>query len=140
MDGSALAAIGDVVVAMPNYRLDVLGFFNLFNQTSTKGNYGLWDQILALSWLHTNCPALGCDPRSITVFGHSAGSSDTMLLALSPEAQPYIRRVIMQSGSGLAHWSFVYETHLMQKARTSPEIYNQVDFRLNKENLSFRIL
>ena len=91
MDGSALAAAGQVIVVMPNYRLDVLGFLNLHNSSHSRGNYGLWDLLLALKWLYVNCPSLGCDPKSITVFGHSAGSSDTMLLALSPLAQPYIR-------------------------------------------------
>lgn len=91
MDPSGLAAAGQVIVAMPNYRLDVLGFLSIFNGSHTHGNYGLWDQVLALKWLHTNCLSLGCDPDSITVFGHSAGSSDTMLLALSQHAQPYIR-------------------------------------------------
>lgn len=154
MDGSALAAAGQVIVAMPNYRLDVLGFLNLYNSTQTRGNYGLWDQLLALKWLYVNCPSIGCDPKSITVFGHSAGSSDTMLLALSPLAQPYIRypltililfsllanekdlvffrRVIMQSGSGLAHWSFLYETHLMQKSslkRLSSQPNDLIDYR-----------
>lgn len=152
MDGSALAAAGQVLVVMPNYRLDVVGFLNIYNMSQARGNYGLWDQLLALKWLHTNCPTLGCDPNSITVFGHSAGSSDSMLLALSPLAQPYIklahnimsttqtnihwlnkifsfRRVIMQSGSGLAHWSFLYETHLLKKANSSSELLDRIGFR-----------
>lgn len=128
MDGSALAAAGQVIVAMPNYRLDFVGFLNIFNSSNVKGNYGLWDQLLALKWLHSNCHQLGCDPDSITVFGHSAGSSDTMLLALSPLAQPYIKRIIMQSGSGLAHWSFLYETYLLNKANTA-ELLESIDFR-----------
>jgi carboxylesterase type B len=119
IDASALVSIGDIIVAMPNYRLDVLGFFNTpensDNKNTTNGNYGLWDQYLALKWLYDNCESLGCDKNAITLFGHSAGSSDTMLLSLSTLAKPYIKRIIMQSGSALAHWSFVHEKHILDE-------------------------
>ena len=55
----------------------------------------------------------GCDPGSITLFGHSAGSGDILFHALSPHSKPLIKRVIMQSGSGLAHWALKYEQHLL---------------------------
>ena len=100
---------------MPNYRLDVLGFLNV---RSIKGNGGLWDSVVALEWLYNNCESLGCNKSEITLFGHSAGSSDTQLLTLSSYAKKYINRAIMQSGSGLAHWAFVYETHLLQKIKS----------------------
>ena len=118
IDASALASQGNVVVASPNYRLDVLGFLNINanNETSRiKGNNGLWDLVLSLEWLYNNCEALGCNKSSITVFGHSAGSSDTMLLAQTKQARKYISRIVMQSGSGLAHWAFSYEAFLHQK-------------------------
>jgi carboxylesterase type B len=153
MDGSGLAALGDVIVVMPNYRLDVMGFFNVQKSLYRRktdpsdhhddhlgGNYGLWDQVMALKWLHANCDRLGCDPKSITVFGHSAGSSDTLLLALARQAQPYINRIIMQSGSGLAHWSHLYETYLLEKlAELKPrslqdelDLLDAVDFKKSK--------
>ena len=121
-----MASIGNIIIAMPNYRLDILGFFNtpnIDNRTRPNGNFGLWDQYLALKWLYENCEAIGCDPRSITLFGHSAGSSDTMLLSLSQLAKPYIKRIIMQSGSALAHWSFVHETHILEKIATTNKIH-----------------
>ena len=112
IDGSALASVGNVVVAMPNYRLDVLGFFNMH---SIKGNAGLWDTLVALEWLYNNCESLGCNKSDITLFGHSAGSSDAHLLTMSKHAKKYINRAILQSGSGLAHWAFSYETHFFDK-------------------------
>ncbi len=112
MDGSALAAFGNVVVATINFRLDVLGFFNLVERGKyLSGNYGLWDQANAIKWLKQNCPNLGCDSNSITLFGHSAGSGDVLFQALSKHSGPLIKRVIMQSGSGLAHWALNYEKH-----------------------------
>jgi hypothetical protein len=121
---------------MLNYRLDVLGFFN-FPSPNYKGNYGLWDQFYAIKWLHANCEHLGCNKNSITVFGHSAGASDTMLLSLSKVAKPYINRIIMQSGSALAHWSFLHEIHLIEEIKKLNErttldiskVLERVDFK-----------
>ncbi len=67
-DGSILAAHGDVVVAVINYRLGILGF--LSDGTSEfPGNFGLKDQILALKWLRMNCQVLNCDIDRITLWG-----------------------------------------------------------------------
>ena len=60
MDGSALAASGHVIVATINFRLDVLGFFNLKERGEyLSGHYGLWDQLNAIKWLHQNCENIG---------------------------------------------------------------------------------
>lgn len=112
VDGSALASLGNVIVATINYRLDFLGFFNLPNN-DYKGNYGLWDQSEAIKWLHLNCFQIGCNPNSITLFGHSAGSANVLFHAMSlNHSRPLINRVIMQSGTGLAHWATNYEKYL----------------------------
>lgn len=113
VDGSILASYGNVIVATINYRLDVMGFFNMHGNDKYKGNYGLWDQLSALKWLHKNCANIGCNPDSITLFGHSAGSANVLFHAMSNYSRPYIKRVIMQSGSGLAHWATNYEKHLL---------------------------
>ena len=110
IDGSPLASFGDVIVATINYRLDVQGFFYIPGDETYKGNYALWDQLTALKWLHLNCPNLGCDPNSITLFGHSAGSADTFFHALSKHSEPYIKRIIMESGHGYSNWAFDFET------------------------------
>jgi carboxylesterase type B len=118
VDASVLASLGNVLVATVNYRLDVLGFFSMPSSSSSKekkykGNYGLWDQLAAIKWLYKNCPSLGCNPDSITLFGHSAGSANVLFHALSEHARPYVKRIIMQSGSGLAHWATNYEQYLI---------------------------
>lgn len=60
MDGSALAAKGNVIVATINFRLDVLGFLNIPERGKhMAGNYGLWDQLTAIKWLRLNCPNIG---------------------------------------------------------------------------------
>ncbi|VDI82714.1 Hypothetical predicted protein [Mytilus galloprovincialis] len=40
-----------------NYRLDIFGFFTV-DHPASKGNYGLWDQKLALQWVHDNIASL----------------------------------------------------------------------------------
>lgn len=134
IDGSALASIGNVIVAVPNYRLDVLGFFNKLSLNSTSeytGNYGLWDQITALKWLHKNCDNLGCDKNSIVVLGHSAGAANSLILALTHHAQKYIKRIIMQSGSALSHWSYSYDHYVLEKVKTSGSDYKKTLDSLN---------
>lgn len=96
-DGSMLAKTGHVVVVTINYRLGILGFLALKNST-TKGNYGLWDQMMALQWIKDNIDDYGGDPNSITIFGQSAGGFSVGLLALIPQNKGLFHRVIMQSG------------------------------------------
>lgn len=96
-DGSMLAKTGNVVVVTINYRLGMLGFLALQNST-TKGNYGLWDQMVALQWVKDNIDDYGGDPNSITIFGQSAGGFSVGLLALIPHNKGLFHRVIMQSG------------------------------------------
>lgn len=42
---------------------------------SPSGNYGLWDQHAAISWVHRNIRAFGGNPDNITIFGQSAGAA-----------------------------------------------------------------
>ena len=76
----------DVIVVTINYRLGFFGFLCTGDENA-KGNYGMWDQVLALKWVKENIETFGGDPNNITVFGHSAGGVSTDLLALSPHSR-----------------------------------------------------
>ena len=67
-DGGVIATEGNVIVVTINYRLDVFGFLAV-NHPAAKGNYGLWDQKLALQWINQNIAKFGGDPDSVTIFG-----------------------------------------------------------------------
>ena len=101
--GLMYAASGVVMVSI-NYRLGILGFFNLPG-SDIKGNFGMLDQIEALHWVKRNIDNFGGDPEKVTVFGESAGAACVSLLAMSPLTENLFQKAIMQSGSGMAWWS-----------------------------------
>lgn len=102
-DGAKLASLGAVIVTV-NYRLGALGFLahpalSAESEVGVSGNYGLLDQIAALSWVQENIGAFGGDPASVTVFGESAGARSLAWLMAMPRAAPLFHRAILQSGS-----------------------------------------
>ncbi|XP_070550993.1 cocaine esterase-like [Ptychodera flava] len=97
-DGTALAAIGDVIVVSLNYRLFALGFFSTGDEHA-PGNYGLLDQLAALKWVQRNIAAFGGDADRVTVFGESAGAISVDYLLLSPMSDGLFHRAILQVSS-----------------------------------------
>jgi para-nitrobenzyl esterase len=109
-DGEALARQGVVVVSI-NYRLGVFGFFAhpLLSKESphnASGNYGLLDQIAALTWIRKNIKAFGGDPGNVTIFGQSSGGFDVSLLIASPLAKGLFHRAITESSGPGAYAGF----------------------------------
>ncbi|CAN7939048.1 unnamed protein product, partial [Ixodes hexagonus] len=97
-DGRFLAAVGGVIVAVPNYRLNAFGFLKTTAEAS-PGNQGLWDQYLAMQWVHDNARAFGGGRSLITVLGVDSGAVSAGLHLLSPASRELFDRVIMQGGS-----------------------------------------
>src|SRR5215470_6982066 len=105
-DGERLAGKGVVVVSM-NYRVGVFGFFahpELTRESPhhASGNYGLLDQVAALQWVQRNVAAFGGDPKSVTIFGESAGSLSVSDLMASPLSQGLFHRASGESGAFFA--------------------------------------
>jgi len=106
-DGSAFVRDGVILVTI-NYRLGVLGFFGHPALTKAAGAgeplvaYGVMDQIAALRWVKRNIAAFGGDPANVTLFGESAGGSDTLILMASPLAKGLFAKAIVESGGGWA--------------------------------------
>lgn len=102
-DGESFARQGVILVTI-NYRLGAFGF--LCHPELTKegngfsGNYGILDQIAALSWVRENISAFGGDPDRICIFGQSAGAVSVQTLLSSPLAKGMFSSAIMQSAGG----------------------------------------
>ena len=56
-----------------NYRMGAFGFVYLGTK-DVLGNFGLEDQITAITWVRNNIAAFGGDPSRITLMGQSAGA------------------------------------------------------------------
>jgi para-nitrobenzyl esterase len=102
-NGENLAKKGVVVVTI-NYRLGIFGFLahpelTKESDVHASGNYGLLDMIAALEWVQKNIAAFGGDPKRVTIFGESAGSSAVNFLMASPLAKGLFHRVIGESGA-----------------------------------------
>ncbi|MCG8315664.1 MAG: carboxylesterase family protein, partial [Pseudomonadales bacterium] len=104
-DAAEFAASQNVIVVSANYRLLISGFFAVSsdgNDNEVSGNQSIKDLLLALQWVHNNIANFGGDPGNVTVFGESAGSTNTCALLATPKTrspEKLMQRVIMQSGA-----------------------------------------
>ncbi len=104
--GDQLAVNENVIILSVQYRLGPLGWFSheaLRKTAATPldkaANFGLLDQIAALTWIKDNIAAFGGDPNNITIFGESAGGHNVAALLASPLAKGMFHKAIIQSGS-----------------------------------------
>ncbi|KJH40963.1 Carboxylesterase [Dictyocaulus viviparus] len=88
-----------------NYRLGPLGFINMQDGEKVEGNYGIWDQVMALQWIQANIKQFGGDPSRVTLMGESAGGAACSLLAVSPISEGLAHQAIIMSGSSTAGWA-----------------------------------
>ncbi|XP_037075227.1 acetylcholinesterase-like [Pollicipes pollicipes] len=103
-DPKILASEENVIVVSIQYRVASLGYLFL-DTPAAPGNAGMFDQLMALQWVHDNIAAFGGDPDSITLFGESAGSASVSMHLLSPLSRPLFSKAIMQSGSATNPWA-----------------------------------
>lgn len=85
----------DVVLVTFNYRLGKLGYFAHPDLDAT--NFGLRDQIKALTWVQQNIGKFGGDSDNVTVFGESAGGGSVAMLLVSPMTENLFHRAIIES-------------------------------------------
>jgi para-nitrobenzyl esterase len=103
--GLALVQRGVVLVTV-DHRLGALGFLAhpCLSEPGQAGigNWGLWDQVAALSWVREHIDAFGGDARRVTIFGESAGAMSVADLLGVPAARGMFHRAVLQSGAALA--------------------------------------
>ncbi|XP_076845384.1 cholinesterase-like [Brachyhypopomus gauderio] len=121
-DGRYLSQMEQVVVVSMNYRVGALGFLALPGSESVRGNMGLFDQRLALSWVMENIAAFGGDPSSVTLFGESAGAGSVGLHLLSPGSHGLFSRAVLQSGTPNAAWAAVEAAEAWNRSSTLAQL------------------
>ncbi|XP_031840749.1 venom carboxylesterase-6 [Nomia melanderi] len=93
-----------IVLVTINYRLGPFGFLSTGDRV-VLGNMGLKDQNVALRWVSDNIAYFGGDPKSVTIFGVSAGASSVHYHYMSTASAGLFQRGISISGVALDPWS-----------------------------------
>ncbi|KAK8785423.1 hypothetical protein V5799_008212, partial [Amblyomma americanum] len=112
-DGRVLAALGDVVVVVPNWRLGVLGFLSLTRSDGAPVNAGLLDQAEALRWTARNVEFFGGNKSDLVVVGHGSGASALgyhLMSGSGLRSVATIRRAVFMSESPMTRYP-VYTDH-----------------------------
>lgn len=94
----------NVIAVTINYRLGPFGFAvlpELKEEAGKTGNYGLYDQLCAMSWVKNNISAFGGDPDNVTIMGQSAGAMSVQQHCLSPLSKGFFHKAVMSSGGGV---------------------------------------
>ena len=96
-NAAKLAAKG-IIVVMPAYRLNLMGFLALPGANEYgAGNFAVLDGVESLKWVRKNIAAFGGDPAKVTIAGQSAGSRNVRTLMSTPLSKGLFRRAIMHS-------------------------------------------
>uniref|UniRef100_A0A803VL40 Thyroglobulin n=1 Tax=Ficedula albicollis TaxID=59894 RepID=A0A803VL40_FICAL len=106
LDGSYLAAIGNVIVVTANYRVGVFGFLST-GSADARGNAGLWDQLAALRWVQQNIASFGGDPGRVALGAERGGADVASTHLLSDTAGADIRRLLLMGGSAFSPASII---------------------------------
>uniref|UniRef100_A0A3Q0SB99 Carboxylesterase type B domain-containing protein n=1 Tax=Amphilophus citrinellus TaxID=61819 RepID=A0A3Q0SB99_AMPCI len=97
LDGSTLAAVGNIVVVTASYRTAALGFLST-GESGLRGNYGFSDQEAALRWVKDYISLMGGDSSRVTVGAERRGADITSLHLLS-SSPPLFQRMMLMGGS-----------------------------------------
>ena len=128
-NGTALAQKG-VIVVTTNYRDGALGFLAhpLLDKESphnSSGNYGLLDQISAMSWVQRNIGQFGGDPSRVTIFGQSAGGESILIHLVSPQSKGLYQQAIVESGTFWTNGAEIDSLNSKANAEQIGETYTQ---------------
>jgi carboxylesterase type B len=109
MDPTELISTGKLqaVFVAVGYRLNIFGFLAghaLLEESNgeSTGNYGLWDQRLAIDWVYGHIDAFGGDTSSIHLAGRSAGAYSVLAQALydfRSAGSDHFRSLVMYSNA-----------------------------------------
>ncbi|CCG84808.1 protein of unknown function [Taphrina deformans PYCC 5710] len=93
------AGVSAIIVTI-GYRLNIFGFLA---NNDLNGNFGLWDQRLALEWTYDNIHHFSGNPKRITIAGLSAGANAVHQQInyefFSSQREPIFNQAIMYSNA-----------------------------------------
>ncbi|XP_048214590.1 thyroglobulin [Perognathus longimembris pacificus] len=117
IDGSFLAATGNLIVIIANYRVGIFGFLSSGSREAT-GNWGLLDQVAALNWVQTHIGAFGGDPRRVTLAADRGGADVASIHLLTTRATSprLFRRALLMGGSALSPAAIISLQRAQQQA------------------------
>ncbi|XP_057591090.1 thyroglobulin isoform X2 [Hippopotamus amphibius kiboko] len=103
MDGSSLAAVGNLIVVTASYRVGVFGFLSS-GSSEVSGNWGLLDQAAALTWVQAHIGVFGGDSRRVTLAADRGGADVASIHLLTTRAADsrLFRRAALMGGSALS--------------------------------------
>ncbi|XP_074605017.1 acetylcholinesterase-like [Brevipalpus obovatus] len=87
----------DVIVVTVDFRKNIFGFAYTSADDGLNGNYGMWDQNLAMNWVKDNIKSFGGDPNRVTVTGTVLGSAMIEGHIFSPFARGLFQNAILES-------------------------------------------
>lgn len=110
-DGSHLALKTQSIVVTVQYRVGVLGFLHA-PKLNITGNMGIYDQLMALRWVHKNIDTFGGDSERVTLMGRFSGSMSISTMITAPAHQDLLKldgrllfqRVALLSGIAVDQW------------------------------------
>ena len=88
-----------MIVVTVQYRLGIFGFLSLNSKTEKLGNFGLYDQQMAIKFIHRNAKNIGGNSSLITIAGIEAGGQSVGHLVNS-ESRALIGGAISMLGVG----------------------------------------
>ncbi|KAM5314931.1 thyroglobulin [Glossophaga mutica] len=117
LDGSFLAAVGNLIVVTAGYRVGVFGFLSS-GSDEVSGNWGLLDQVAALAWVQTHIGAFGGDPRRVAVAADRGGAdiAGIHLLTTGAGGSRLFRRAVLMGGSPLSPAAVISQETARQQA------------------------
>ncbi|XP_077023848.1 thyroglobulin [Tamandua tetradactyla] len=117
LDGSFLAAIGNLIVVIGSYRVGVFGFLSS-GSSEVSGNWGLLDQVAALTWVQNHIGSFGGDPRRVSLAADRSGAdlASIHLLTTSATDSRLFRRAVLMGGSMLSPAAVISHEQAQQQA------------------------
>ncbi|KAM9626953.1 thyroglobulin isoform 1-T1 [Trichechus inunguis] len=117
IDGSFLAAVGNLIVVTASYRVGIFGFLSS-GSSDVSGNWGLMDQVVALSWVQTHIREFGGDPQRVSLAADRGGADVASIQLLTTRAVKarLFRRAVLMGGSALSPAAIISQERAQQQA------------------------